>query len=824
MTLGLGTRLALIISLVLFVLVIGAGTMIDRQLTRAIHEEGLQQAETHAQTMLVTLQTLMLSGQATQVRDWMQRLRRKQDVIDINIIRIDGSEAFTDLDTVNAVNAYLGSPRFSREFVTPPKQIDYDEKLFSRASQGETVASRRRSGFLTFYLPIKAQTPCLDCHGYDRSGWRGVMSVVQSTEVIDRRIKNMRQGLWEVAVVLVLVFGIALWAALRFNVLRPVLKLQEAIIKVGCGDRQARLPVKRNDELGAVSQVFNQMQERLQVSEARTRAVADNVADGIIIIDVRGLIETVNPAVTTIFGYTQDELVGKNVSMLMPAPYREEHDEYIAQYNPTAQPRMMGQSRELVGLHKEGYEVPIDITLSEMIDGNMRRYIGIVRDITERKQQMDALQHQALHDSLTGLPNRNLLADRVEQALRTSQRQSKPLALLLADLDRFKEINDTLGHLNGDLVLKQVAEHLQQVVRGSDTVARLGGDEFAILLPTAEIDDAIKICHKLLRRLEQTIELEGHSFEVGASIGIAMYPEHGSDVITLMQRADVAMYAAKRAHSGYMVYDANQDQHSLKTLSLISELRVALDEDQLLLCYQPVIDLQSDTISGVEALVRWQHPRLGLLQPDDFIPVAEQTGLIQPLTTWVLKMASEQSQLWSEQGLELRIAVNLSAHNLHDLRFPEKFLDIIDQDKVQVPRLRLEITETAIMSGSSHALEVLNRLSARGVRISIDDFGTGYSSLNYLKRLPVDEIKIDRSFVTHMTVDESDMVIVRSTIDLAHNMGLKVVAEGIEDEATYQLLGRLHCDLAQGYYICHPLPAQKLLDWLQGSRWQLPEA
>ena len=289
-----------------------------------------------------------------------------------------------------------------------------------------------------------------------------------------------------------------------------------------------------------------------------------------------------------------------------------------------------------------------------------------------------------------------------------------------------------------------------------------------------------------------------------------------------MQRADVAMYAAKRTHSGFMVYDPNQDQHSLKTLSLISEIRTALDEGQLRLYYQPVIDLQNNTVSGVEALIRWQHPREGLLQPDDFIPLAEQTGLIRPLTTWVLETAAEQSQQWAREGMELRIAVNLSAHNLHDLHFPEKFLDIIEQDKVKVPRLRLEITETAIMSGSSHALEVLNRLSARGVRISIDDFGTGYSSLNYLKRLPVDEIKIDRSFVTHMTVDENDTVIVRSTIDLAHNMGLKVVAEGVENEATYQLLARLHCDLVQGFYISTPVPARELVEWLKNSRWQLP--
>jgi diguanylate cyclase (GGDEF)-like protein/PAS domain S-box-containing protein len=823
MTLGLGTRLALIISFVLFFLMISAGIVVDRQLTRAIDEEGLEQAAAHAQTMLATLQTLMLSGQATQVRDWMQRMHNHQDVVDINILRVDGSEAFTDTSTINAVNEFLGHKRFSREPLAPLQPQAPIDRFFTRALRGETGFSRSDSGYFTFYLPIIAQEACLGCHGYDTSGRRGVMKLIQSTADVDKRIKKMRQRLWDIAIVLVLVLGSLMWALLRFYVLRPVLHLQDAIIKVGDGDRQARLKIERNDELGAVSQVFNRMQIQLQASEARIRAVTDNVADGIIIINTQGLIESANPAVTTIFGYPQNELVGQNVAMLMPSPYQEHHDEYIRLYKETGQSRLMGSRRELVGMHKDGREIPIDITLSKMVDNNVRYFIGIIRDITERKQQMMALKHQALHDNLTGLPNRNLLIDRVEQALRTGQRQNRPMALLIVDLDRFKEINDTLGHINGDLVLKQVAEHLREVVRSSDTVARLGGDEFAILLPTAEVAHAIKVCRKLLGRLEETIQLQGHSFVMGASIGIALYPDHGSDEVTLMQCADVAMYAAKRAHSGFMVYDPTQNQHSLQTLSLIGELRIALEEGQLRLYYQPVIDLQTHIISGVEALVRWQHPRLGLLQPDDFISVAEQTGLIRQLTSWVLETAAEQTRQWSRQGLELRIAVNLSAHNLHDLSFTDKFLDLLDQDTTKMPRLRLEITESAIMSGSTHALEVLNRLSARGVHISIDDFGTGYSSLNYLKRLPVDEIKIDRSFVTHMTVDENDAVIVRSTIDLAHNMGFKVVAEGVEDEATYQLLERLHCDLVQGFYISAPLPDEELVQWLQNSRWRMPE-
>lgn len=822
MALSLGTRLVLIISLVLSILMISAGVIIDRQLTRAIYADGLQMAETQAQLTSVTLRTLMLSGQATQVRNWIQRMQKQQDVIDVYILRNDGTEAFTDTRTIAAINNYLGEQRFSRAPVAPTHPAIEINKQFNQALTGDVVSRRSKAGYLTVYMPLKIDKTCSGCHGYQDSPQLGILKIVQSTSGVDKRIARMRQGLWTIAIALVVILGGVLWATVRFNVLRPVLRLRDALVKVGAGDRKARLPVQRNDELGEVSRFFNRMQVQLQASEGRAKAVTDNVADGIVISDEFGRIVFVNPALTRIFGYPPEELVGQSVNMLMPSPYRERHDEYVEQYMRTRDSRLMGRSRELVGMHEDGREIPIDVTLSSMIEDGQLLFIAIMRDRSERKRQMDALQHQALHDALTGLPNRTLLVDRVEQALRTAQRQERPLALLLADLDRFKEINDTLGHFNGDRVLVQVAELLQQVVRSSDTVARLGGDEFAVLLPTAGYNDATKICRKLLERLEKPVEIEGHTFVVGVSVGVAMFPDHGADVTTLLQRADVAMYAAKRSHSGFKLYDPEQNQHSLETISMVGELRLALEQDQLFLCYQPVIDLRTHTISGVEALIRWNHPRLGILQPDEFIPLAEQTGLIRPLTAWVLETASKQTRQWAEEGLELRIAVNLSAHNLHDVHFQDRFLEIIDHDRLQIPRLRLEITETTIMSGSPHAMEILNQLSARGVRISIDDFGTGYSSLIYLKRLPVDEIKIDRSFVTHMTVDENDTVIVRSTIDLAHNMGLKVVAEGVEDEATYQLLGQMHCDLVQGFHISHPLPARELVDWLRQSRWQLP--
>jgi len=336
--------------------------------------------------------------------------------------------------------------------------------------------------------------------------------------------------------------------------------------------------------------------------------VMDNVVDAIITIDDKGIIESVNPAVEKIFGYQEKELIGQKINILMPEPYRKGHDGYIDKYHRTGVAAIMGAGRELVGMRKDGSVFPMDIAVSEMMQGNERRYIGVARDITERKRHIADLEYQAMHDSLTGLPNRMLLLDRLQQGIRTARREKKTLALLVMDLDRFKEINDTLGHHIGDLLLQEVARRMQDVLRGSDTVARLGGDEFAVLLPTADVEQATQICEKLLSEINQAFSLDGHRLQIGASIGVGMYPDHGDDDIALMRRADVAMYVAKRGQCGYMVYEAKHDENSLHNLSLMNDLPRAIQNDEHTLCYQPVIDLRTGGISGVEARAAWEHP------------------------------------------------------------------------------------------------------------------------------------------------------------------------------------------------------------------------
>ncbi|HEU0167752.1 MAG TPA: EAL domain-containing protein [Chloroflexota bacterium] len=450
----------------------------------------------------------------------------------------------------------------------------------------------------------------------------------------------------------------------------------------------------------------------------------------------------------------------------------------------------------------------------------------------ELRSRADALAHQAMHDALTGLPNRTLLHDRLEQAIYAAARTSGSLALLLMDLDHFKEVNDTFGHHYGDQLLRQVGPRLRSalhgplslpqgraVLRESDTIARLGGDEFAVLLPTSgDAFSAAEAAERIIRALQEPFVVEGQSLEIGASIGIALYPDHGNDAQTLYRRADIAMYTAKRNHDGFAMFATELDKDTSSRLALTSELRHAIDHNELELHYQPKVYFEPNRRLHVEALVRWNHPRLGFMPPDQFIPLAEQTGLIKPLSNWVLREALRQCTEWRRLGFNVSVAVNLSMRNLQDQTLPDELAAMLDANSLGSEWLKVEITESIIMADPARTLETVTRLADLGVPLSIDDFGTGYSSLAYLKRLPVHEIKIDKSFVINMATDENDATIVRSTIDLAHNLGLKVVAEGVENQEAWDQLRALGCDAAQGYHIGRPMSATAIGVWLRDAQ------
>lgn len=424
------------------------------------------------------------------------------------------------------------------------------------------------------------------------------------------------------------------------------------------------------------------------------------------------------------------------------------------------------------------------------------------------------LEHQALHDALTRLPNRTLLNDRLLQAIRIGTREKKSFALVAVDLDLFKEINDTLGHNAGDLVLQEVASRMRLSLRDSDTVARMGGDEFAILLlNVADQATAQFLTQRIHQAVRGPLTLEGKVLEIGASMGIAMFSDHGSTAEDLTRHADAAMYAAKQDKSGIVLYNAELERSSSDRVTRKGELRRALSNGELLLHYQPKFDLASGAVTGVEALVRWQHAQHGLIFPDHFIPLAEECDLIKPLTQEVQRLALRQCRQWLDAGMPLAVAVNISAINLQDPDFPDQVDGMLRESQVPAGMLELEVTETAIMTDPLRAMQNIARLSEMGVQVSIDDFGTGYSSMAYLKKLLVATIKIDKSFVMDMHRDSNDAVIVRSTIDLGHNLGLKVVAEGVEDQQSWDRLKALGCDAAQGYHMSKPLPAEQFLRW-----------
>lgn len=419
------------------------------------------------------------------------------------------------------------------------------------------------------------------------------------------------------------------------------------------------------------------------------------------------------------------------------------------------------------------------------------------------------LAYQALHDSLTKLPNRTLYHDRLNQTLLIAKRNKTSFTQMTLDLNRFKQINDLMGHHTGDLVLQETAGRLTALLRQSDTVARMGGDEFTVLLPTATtISEAIVVAKKILQSLSEPMLIEGKSLEIGASIGIALFPEHGDEALSLMRRADAAMYIAKRTHAGFVVYDSTLDVEDAERMALHNELRHAITHKELVLHYQPKIEFSTNRVSGVEALVRWQHPRLGLVYPDTFIPLAEKNMMMRELTLVVLDLAMAQSEAWQREGLLLTIAINISAINLQDSAFPDDVAEVMAKYDVSPGNFELEVTETAIMSDPLRAIENITKLNGMGLQISIDDFGTGYSSMAYLRKLLVAKIKIDKSFVIDMHRNHEDEVIVRSTVDLGHNLGLKVIAEGVETQAAWDKLKHLGCDSAQGYFMGKPLRPQ----------------
>lgn len=439
--------------------------------------------------------------------------------------------------------------------------------------------------------------------------------------------------------------------------------------------------------------------------------------------------------------------------------------------------------------------------------------------ISNREEQ---IKYQAYHDHLTDLPNRGFLLNKLSEAITAAQEKKTSLALIIMDLDRFKDVNAVLGHTTADTILKKIGPVLIGSVEESVTVVRMGGDEFAVLLPEVEaVNQAIETVRIISEALEAPFVIEGNPLQIEASFGIVLYPEHGEDAETLIKLADVALYMAKGSTSGFAVYSPEQDQHSLKQLILLGELRLAIEKEELVFFYQPKVDLGSGRIIGMEALLRWEHPKHGFIPPDEFIPLLEGTALIKPLTMWTLNEAFSQCSRFNSMGIRLDMAVNLSARMLQDQQIPDSVVKMLEGVGLPPGQIIIEVTESAVMGDPEKTLNTIRGLDAIGVRLCVDDFGTGYSSMSYLQKLPVDELKIDKSFALQMDKNENDAKIVHTIIELGHSLGLKVVAEGVETQQAWDMLKEYGCDVAQGYLMSKPIPITKFIEWLKDSPWGL---
>ena len=558
----------------------------------------------------------------------------------------------------------------------------------------------------------------------------------------------------------------------------------------------------------------------LRASEERYRQIVETAFEGVWIIDNSNRTTFVNRRMADMLGYAPEEMLGKPVLTFMDADAQAAFAVNGDQRQSAHQPEHEFRFRR-----KDGSELWVLLEASPDRDeaGNYVGSLAMVTDVTERRRAQKALEYQALHDALTGLPNRVQLADRLRHALESARAANEQVAVLILDLDHFKEVNETFGHQAGDRLLEQVGPRLRSELRTEDMVARLGGDEFAVLLAKTDATAATLTAARLLEVLERPFEVEGQHLDVAVSIGLAMSPDDGDDPDTLLRRADIALFVAKQPRGSFVRYAPEHERQGASRLALMAELREALQHDsELFLQFQPLVRLRDRSLAGVEALVRWRHPQRGLVPPMEFVPFAEKTRLIKPLTRWVLASALQQAVAWQRAGHHIPVSVNISMRDLVDPQFPETIATVVQAAQAPPSLLVLEITESLIMTEPERAIKTLSQLRGLGVRLAVDDFGTGYSSLAYLHRLPIHEIKIDKSFVAGMGGEASRSNIVRASVELGHSLRLESVAEGVEDARTWDLLGALGCDLAQGYFISRPMVAEQVLPWL--ARWEHPRA
>jgi len=598
-----------------------------------------------------------------------------------------------------------------------------------------------------------------------------------------------------------------------------------------CGIRHLGIKNEKDELIGIIS--FNdilksiqldyvyQLEEALRQRDEALRhakkdlllahSVVESATEGVMVVDAKGRIEMVNPAFTKVTGYRSDEVLGKWPNILKSG--RHDKDFYRDMWEQLNEHQYW--QGEVWNRKKTGELYPEWLTISAIVDSHkvVQGYAGIFTDITERKKVEERIKNLAYYDILTGLPNRRLFADRLSIAISNAKRHGHKLGLMFLDLDLFKRINDTLGHSAGDTILQKVSARLNECVREGDTLARLGGDEFTIVL--AELDDTMEatwVAQRIIKAMKKPIKVADQELFITFSIGISFFPEDGTDAESLVKHADTAMYRIKDlGRNGFELYSTSMSHHSLERLAMESSLHQAIKNNELFLTYQVKLDLESNKMVGVEALIRWNHPELGIIMPGEFIPLAEKSGLILEIGSWVLKEACRQNKEWQDLGLPaIKMAVNVSTHQFTRNELFDIVTEALDTSGLEAQYLELEVTESSVMKDIDMALNTLNRLHKLGITVAIDDFGTGFSSLSYLKDMPVDLLKIDQSFLQNFPNDKKNTAIVISIIGLAKQLGIRIIAEGVETEEQVAFLRQENCDQVQGFLIARPMVAANI--------------
>lgn len=737
------------------------------KLTQVLHQQG--QEDLHARIVLVQDEGLVISGPASRQAGLFENLRINDDL--------------------------------RKEILSASRENGF---LIGRDAENKSalIGYARSKGYRDF----------------PGMGWR--ILVLRDVQTAFRSIDRLKVVIFSVeGIVAFFVLILSLWVTRRMA--QPILQISKAAGRVAKGDFDVRAEYQAKDEIGSLTTTFNQMIQDLKsqreqlVDKHYVDSIIANMMNSLIVIDPEGRIRRVNKATVALLAYTEEELLEQPIAGI----FGEKHPETGTWISDLLQ---LGFLRNIETSYrtKDGRVVPVWFSCSVMRDAKDRveGIVCVAQDITERKRSLARLNHMANHDTLTNLPNRALFVGRLTKLLSGIHRRKRFMAVLVLDLDRFKNINDTLGHVIGDLLLQTVSERLMACVREGDTVARLGGDEFVFLLDDiTRPEDVGKIAKKILETFKQPMRLKGNELFITTSIGISLYPNDGKTAEALLKNADTAISLAKeQGRNNYQLFSADMNVKAEEYLKLETHLRYALERDELALCYQPMVDCNTGQVISMEVLLRWKHSEFGDIPPSKFIPIAEETGLISQIGHWVLKTACAQNKTWQQAGFDVfRVAVNLSARQFDDKKLAKKVQEVLRETGLDPAHLELELTEGIIMKNPEATVNILRSFHVLGIEISIDDFGTGYSSLSYLKRFPVNTLKIDRSFVQDITRDPDDAAIIRAVIAMGHSLNLKIIAEGVETKAQLEILRAMQCDYIQGYLFSMPLSAEAVTELLK---------